>query len=290
MKPYEQIVNYMVDAMLEGTLPWQKPWKDGGTLEMPKNAATGNHYRGINIPMLWASAQKNGYSEAEWATYKQWNEAGQQVGKGQKGSMIVYYGEIVRDDEEEAKKIPFLKSAYVFNKAQLKGYEYQPKEKEPLMERLAHVDKFIANTGAMFEYDETFHASYSPKRDVISMPEPGQFRNIGTQTAAEGYYATALHELSHWTGHPTRLNRDLKGRFGDQSYAAEELIAEMGSAFLCAKLEITDGKKPNHASYIYNWVQILQKDPKAILTAASQASKIVDYTASLQPQKSPAPC
>lgn len=285
MKLYEQITNYFIDAMAHGELPWQAPWKSGGTLEMPSNATTGNHYRGINIPLLWASAQKNGYSESEWATYKQWSEAGQQVDKGQKGSLIVYYGEIIREEEEDAQKIPFLKASFVFNKAQLKGYEMKSKEpQQSLVERIENADIFIKNTGAIIEHDKTFHASYSPKHDKIFMPEPDLFVDTDTQTATEGYYATTLHELTHWTGHEKRNNRDLKNRFGDKGYAFEELVAELGSAFLCAKLEITDGKKPNHGAYLYSWLQILKEDSKAILTAASQASKAVDFVQGLQPK------
>ena len=282
-KDIQQHVTDTIISQLEtGTLPWQKPWEDNGLtgnpFALPKNVTTGNAYRGINIPLLWIAADQNNYPTQEWASFKQWQVQKQQVAAGQKGTLIIYYDTFEKEAESgEVEKIPFIKASYVFNRCQLQGYvpEEQPaSEERPLMQRLSAVDGFLANTGANIIHSGN-RACYSPSTDTIWMPEESRFIKTETSTAQESYYSTLLHELGHWSG--PRLNRDQKGKFRSKSYAHEELVAELGSAFLCAELEITNTPRPDHASYLASWLKVLQDDKRAIFQAASEASRACDY-------------
>ena len=282
---YDLITGKIIEKMQDGNIPWQKPWSSiGYNFTLPNNAITGNQYRGVNIPWLWLSADEKGYDTNEWASLKQWNEQSESIYKGEKGTIVVYYGTFEKEvDEQDKKIIPFLKSSYVFNRCQLKGYEPKPQpEKKNLVEVIPSVKEFVRNTHAIVKHDGNGRAFYSRADDTIHMPLPELFIDTKNQTASEGYYATVLHEGSHWTGPEKRLNRQFGKRFGDKAYAFEELIAEQGSAFLCCDLGITDGPKDNHAAYIQNWIQILKEDKRAIFTAASEASKACDFLHALQ--------
>lgn len=285
---HEKITNTILEQLENGTRPWIKPWNGQNSVPyaLPKNATTGKAYRGINIPLLWISAETGQYATQEWATFKQWQGAKEQVAKGQKGTMIIYYDTLEREkDDGEMQRIPFIKASYVFNRCQLASYDPetvpQPIELPPLVERIAAVDNFIANTKAIIEHHGN-RACYAPGLDKIYMPPEQCFTDTEGSTATENYYSTLLHETGHWSGHPTRCNRKLDGRFGSNAYAFEELIAELSAAFLCAKLGITNAPRPDHTAYLASWLTVLKDNKKAILTAASEASKVVDYLQTLQ--------
>ena len=285
---YDRITTTIIEQLEAGTRPWQKPWTGDNTtpFAIPANGTTGKKYRGINIPLLWIASEAGQYASHEWASFRQWQTQKECVAKGEKGTMIIYYDMLEREQEGgEVKRVPFIKSSYVFNRCQLVSYTPEavaPKEVEPLVFRAVNTDLFVENTGAIVEHRDG-GACYSPMQDRIYMPQVASFIDTQTSTAAENYYSTLLHELSHWSGRPDRCNRKLDGRFGSNAYAFEELIAELSAAFLCAELEITDVPRPDHAAYLASWLTVLKEDKKAILTASSEASKAVDYLQSLQP-------
>jgi antirestriction protein ArdC len=291
---HQQVTDTIIQQLQAGTIPWHQPWVtyrngDPGTpipFKIPHNFTTGNKYRGINIVLLWNAAVNNGFTTSEWASYKQWQDKKEQVKGGEKGTMIVYYDTFEKEVDGEIEKIPFIKSSFVFNRSQLASY--QPEEQpthsviKPAFERITRVEEFVSNTKAIIQHKEP-EAYYSRAFDHINMPEPELFIATATRTAKEAYYSTLLHELTHWSGSPTRLNRIKGKRFGDQNYAAEELAAELGACFLSAELEIEPTIKGDHASYIDHWLGVLKKDKHCIFTAASEASKAVDYLQTLQP-------
>ncbi|PSL24174.1 ArdC family protein [Dyadobacter jiangsuensis] len=245
---------------------------------------TGKSYRGINIPLLWGAAAEKEYTSHQWASFKQWADKKEFVRKGEKATTIVYYDTIEREKDDEIKKIPFLKMSFVFNQCQLQSYKgEEPKpDQADFVTRIQKADDFINNTGAVVKHGGS-RAFYNPAQDYIQMPPTFAFTGTETQNPTEAYYSTKLHELSHWSGVEKRCNRQMGKRFGDDAYAMEELVAEMSSAFLCAGLEITDGPQPDHASYLGDWLTVLKKDKRAILTAAGAASKAGDFLRSLQP-------
>lgn len=315
---HEAITAKIVSAIEAGAGEFQMPWhRPGVAFTIPKNALTDKHYRGSNILSLWIDADEKKFQHQVWATYKQFEELGAQVRKGEKGSLIVKYGEWVpkdnsgvgagrpskrdeKTDDEDGGKRLFAKAAYVFNIDQVDAPEDLRASLLPtvaprrdLTERLDHVDAFIAATGAEFREggQRAFyrHRSLNGDGDFIQMPERNLFTGTATSTPTESYESTRLHELSHWSGASHRLNREFGQRFGDKAYAFEELIAELSAAYLCAGLEITNTPRPDHAQYIANWVEVLKGDTKAIFTAASLATRAVDYLYGLQPKSEPAP-
>jgi antirestriction protein ArdC len=285
----QQVTDIIIQQLETGTIPWQKPWTGGDhfPLTLPRNAATKNWYRGINIVLLWCSSLKNEFQSDEWASFKQWNERKEIVRKGEKGSLIVYYDTFEKEINGEIEKIPFLKSSYVFNKCQLKSFLAGEKENKPVADsfvlRMYDVDDFIENTQATVEHNGR-GARYIPSSDTIVMPHMEQFQTTTTCTATEGYYSTLLHELTHWTGAKDRLNRVGGKKFGDDNYALEELVAEFGAAFLCAGFGMATLEKGDHAGYIENWLKVLKENKQFIFTAASEASKAVEYLNGLQPK------
>lgn len=309
---HEAITTKIVAAIEAGAGEFQMPWhRPGVAFTIPRNAVTERQYRGSNILSLWIDADEKKFEHQVWATFKQWQEIGAQVRKGEKGSLIVKYGEWVpkdaradsnsdakpdnsgKDDEDGGKRL-FAKAAYVFNAQQVDGYDIAPAVPRPdLTERLDHVDAFIAATGAEFREggQRAFyrHRDLNGEGDFIQMPDRTLFTGTTTSTPTESYESTRLHELGHWTGAKHRLDRELGERFGDNKYAFEELIAELSAAYLCAGLEITNTPRPDHAQYIANWVQVLKCDTKAIFTAASMATRAVDYLYGLQSAADPAP-
>ena len=265
-------------------MPWRR---SGGALSMPVNALTGNAYNGINVVSLWVSAELCGYSAPVWATYRQWSERGCQVRKGEKSSLVVFYKEYdSRPDPESADddgKRRVARASYVFNASQVDGFAAPdaPALLGPV-ERLQAVDAFIAATGAKIAHGGE-SAYYRPSTDHIQMPEEGLFCGTDTMTRSEAYYAVLAHELTHWSGAPARLGRDMGKRFGDAAYAAEELVAEIASAFLCAELGITQDTRADHAQYLATWLRLLKDDSRAIFAAAAKASEAVAYLKGLQP-------
>lgn len=285
---HDQVTTTIIDQLEKGVIPWQKPFRDNSftPFNIPVNFTTGNRYRGINIVLLWSSAIKNSYSTDEWASFKQWQSKNERIRKGEKGNLVVYYDTFEKEVDGETKKIPFLKSSYVFNRCQLEGFE-PPKPPEHLEifefgEKIDAIEDFVANTQAIVEFHDG-GACYIPSQDKIMIPNLENFTSTATCTATEGLYSTLMHELTHWSGAEHRLNRITGKRFGDQNYATEELVAEFGAAFLCAGFGLATVEKGDHAGYIDNWLKILREDNRAIFRAASEASKAVDYLNALQP-------
>ena len=271
---YEEVTKRIIAEMETGAVPWLKPWKarpGNHAGIMPQNAATGRAYHGINIPLLWHAAAVKGYATHAWLTYKQAEALNAQVRKGERSTTVVFTKRItVKDrDTEDEKAISMLKTFPVFNVSQVDGLPDTPVIADiPAEECHETLDAFIAATKAEIRHGGDI-ACYVPSLDFINMPPRGAFKS------PEHYYATGLHELAHWTGAKARLDRDLTGRFRTRSYAAEELVAEMGAAFLCAHLNIAGELR--HAGYIQNWLELLKEDNRAIFTAASRASQAADY-------------
>jgi antirestriction protein ArdC len=238
----------------------------------PRPDGLGSASARINIVSLWVSAEARGYSTPIWATYRQWADLGAQVRKGKKSSLVIFYKEYDADanpdDAKDDGKRRVARASYVFNASQVDGFAL-PGTPEPLgpVERIAAADRFIANTDARIEHGGE-RAFYRPSTDHIQMPDEGLFCGTDTMSRSEGYFATLVHELTHWTSPGHRLARDLGKRFGDSAYAAEELVAEIGSAFLCAELGITQDTRPDHAQYLAHWMKLLKDDSRAIFTAA----------------------
>jgi antirestriction protein ArdC len=308
---HEAITAKIIAAIEAGAGDFQMPWhRPGVAFTIPKNALTEQPYRGSNILSLWIDADAKKFEHQIYATFKQWQELGAQVRKGEKGSMIVKYGtwvpqgasknanadaksELRGDDDDQATRM-FAKAAWVFNVQQVDGYAITPKAPRPdLTERLAHVDAFLANTGAEFREggQRAFyrHRDSSGAGDFIQMPERNLFTGTATSTPTESYESTRLHEASHWAGAGHRLNRQMGERFGDKAYAFEELVAELSAAYLCAGLEITNTPRLDHAQYLASWLTVLKGDSKAIFSAASHATRTVDYLYGLQPKLDPEP-
>jgi antirestriction protein ArdC len=279
---YADITSQLVAAIEadpgKPSLPWRRT---SGPLFMPVNALTKNAYNGINVVSLWVAAEVKQYATPIWATYRQWFELGAQVRKDEKSSLVIFYKEFETDPDPQAAdddgKRRFARASYVFNAAQVDGYE-APGAPELLgpIARIDTADRFVAATHARIEHGGD-QAYYAPSSDHIQMPDEGLFCGSATMNREEGYYATLVHELTHWSGAKHRLDRDFGKRFGEEAYAAEELVAEIGAAFLCAELGITQDTRPDHAQYIANWLKLLKSDSKAIFTAAAKASEAAAY-------------
>ncbi|MGN8037820.1 ArdC family protein [Chitinophaga sp. 22321] len=283
---HQQVTDTIIRQLEAGTVPWHQPWKgESRLLDLPKNYTTNKKYRGINILLLWGAALEHQYTSPEWASFKQWQEKKESVRKGEKGNMIVYYDTIEREVDGELKKIPFIKTSVVFNRCQLASYTLEDAADASdieWFERMDHIEDFIANTNAIIE-TRSDGAAYAPALDKIFMPPVEAFIQTETCTATEGYYSTLLHELTHWTGSKARLNREGGKKFGDQHYATEELVAELGAAFMCAEFGIGVLEKGDHAGYIDFWLKVLKENKHCIFTAVSEASKAVDFLQGLQP-------
>lgn len=284
---YQQVTDTIIAQLEKGTAPWHKPWVGGdlNPFRLPVNQKTGKSYQGINILLLWCASMNKDFTCNEWATFKQWSEKNESIRKGEKGSMVVYYDTFEKEVDGEVKKIPFLKQSVVFNRCQLSSFKPEQlidPDAKPLVQRLDKVEGFVANTKAIVRHTG-YKACFVPAKDEIYMPEKNAFIDTDTLNATEAYYSTLLHELTHWSGHSARLDRKQSKKFADMPYAEEELIAELGAAFLCANLEITNAPKPEHAQYIAHWLKVLKQNKYAIISAASSASKAVDYLHSLQP-------
>lgn len=281
---HQHITNQIVTLIEKGAGEFQLPWHKGsGSILRPTNIASKKPYRGVNIVALWAASEFNGYTSGLWGTYRQWQEAGAQVKKGEKASHIVFYKEIdvASDEEGDAGKRLFARASAVFAAEQVDGFAaptIEPVSFDPIVQ----ADRFVSSTGAKIEHGGA-RAYYRLSTDAIQLPPRETFVGTKTSTPAESYYSTLLHELVHWTSHETRCARELGKRFGDQAYAMEELVAELGAAFLCADLSISLDPRPDHAQYLASWLNVLKEDSRAIFTAASKASAASDYLASLQP-------
>lgn len=276
---YQTITDKIIAELSAGTAPWVRPWS-GSPDPLPRNAVSKRPYRGINNVLLGIEAFGHGYATNQWMTFRQANHLGGHVRKGEHGSTIIYYesrlvekesSETLADAGEPEKRfIPLLKVFTVFNLDQIDGLPDFYHQIAPVADWTGEAlpERIIGESGADIRH-QGFRAFYSPPNDLIYLPDRQHFAD------APSYYGTALHELCHWTGHGTRLGRQLGRRFGESAYAMEELIAELGAAFLSAYCRL-DGRL-QHASYIASWLEVLQRDKRAIFVAAAQAQKASDY-------------
>jgi antirestriction protein ArdC len=270
----QTITDKIINLMEAGTTKGGPRWTPSTGRGMPRNAKTAEPYRGINVLLLWAEAAERGYSSNHWLTYKQAEAMGAQVRKGGKSVMCVFFDKIKKDaeDGQEETFYPMAKPFWLFNVAQIDGLPEAlttPAETHSF-NPVTEAEKVLAHTGAQIRhgFDGAF---YVPSRDEICLPDPERF------TSELNYYATALHELGHWTGHERRLNRTFGKRFRDDAYAMEELVAELCAAFSMGHLGMVDGTIEKHASYLQGWIKCLKADKGAIFTAASQAAKAADF-------------
>jgi antirestriction protein ArdC len=282
---HQHITDQIIAAIESGAGEFRLPWhRSAGNIMRPTNIASKNAYRGVNVLTLWASADEKGYSSGTWGTYKQWAEAGAQVRKGEKAAYVVFYKEVTVDDEESDEAVTrlFARATPVFAAEQVDGFT-APIIETPaiIIPPIEQAEAFVAKTNAPITHGGS-RAFYRPSTDSIQLPPREAFIGSPSSTAGESYYSTLLHELTHWTSAETRCNRQLGKRFGDDAYAMEELVAELGAAFLCADLRITAAPRPDHAQYLDHWLTVMKADKKAIFTAASKASEAVTFLASLQ--------
>lgn len=276
---YREITDQIIEAIEAGAEKYQMPWHvNGADSVLPVNASTHRPYRGINVMMLWAVAAKKEYATSLWATYQQWHELGAQVRKGEKSTSVVFWKFFDEEDEAEASegnersnhKGVMARAYHVFNAAQVDGYEIPAIPYLPETERIERAEQFFGGLQADIREGGS-RAFYSPAEDYIQMPPFAAFKK------ADFRYSVLAHEVTHWSGAITRLNRDLAPRFQKEAYAAEELIAELGSAFICAELELEIEPRRDHAPYIQSWLNVLRHDRRAIFTAATKAQQAVDW-------------
>jgi antirestriction protein ArdC len=276
---YARVTDQIVTAIEQGVGNWRMPWHTSGRFAFsPINVASKKPYRGINTVCLWAAAQAKGYESGEWATYQQWQDRGAQVRNGEKSTLVVFWkfankaGESQDDSEQSASssRLLFTRGYSVFNAAQVDGYTPRTDKETPIPERVAHADAFFSGVGADIRHGGN-QAFYSLTTDHIQMPPFEAFRD------GLSYYSTLAHEHTHWTATAGRCNRELGKRFGDNAYAAEELIAELGAAFTCAHLGLSTEPRADHAQYIQSWLRVLKADKRAIFTAASKAQQACDW-------------
>ena len=289
---YDEITDKIIAELEAGRVPWAQPWGTAAAkapLAMPKNASTNRLYSGVNILLLWGSTIENGFKGQSWLTFRQALSLGGHVRKGERGTTVVYADRFVPSDEkrraaetgEEAQAIPFLKRFTVFNCDQCDDLPDEiataaPPTPPGLIEPT--VEALIKATGITFHIGGN-RAFYAPVEDYVQVPPPqAYFEPIN-------WHRTALHELAHASGHRSRLNRDLSGSYGTKKYAFEELVAELAAAFGCASLGIVPTVR--HSDYIGAWLEVLREDNRAIVRAASQASKAADYLLGFVPDIGP---
>ena len=280
---YTRITDQIVTALEAGVKPWHRPWNAGHTEGRIMRPLRSNlePYRGINVLTLWMEAAAHGYTSPVWLTFRQAKALGGHVRKGEQGSLVVYASTLNREEtdvttgEATERVIPFLKGYTVFNVTQVEGlpghfYAQEGRPTQPV-ERIAKAEAFVAATRANITLSGS-QASYCLGDDVVRMPPIDAFEDV------QAYYATLIHELTHWTRHSTRLDRDLgRKRWGDAGYAMEELVAELGAAFVLADLDLSPQPRAAHASYIASWLAVLRHDKRAIFSAAAYAQRAADY-------------
>ena len=278
---HAHVTDTIIAAIEAGATEFTLPWQRTGIGDvLPVNAATGAAYNGINILSLWATAMNRGYQRGLWATYRQWAELGAQVRKGERGSCVVFYKHYETDpdpqDDSDDGKRRVARASWVFNAAQVEGFDLPDLPDLPPIERIARAEALIARhcLDIRFGGDQAY---YSRSQDFIQMPDERLFSAADAARRSEDYYAVLFHELTHYSGAPHRLNRELGKRFGDHAYAMEELVAELGAAFLCGSLSITPAPRPDHAGYIAHWLGVMKADKRAIFTAAAKANEAVSF-------------
>jgi antirestriction protein ArdC len=278
----DKIVAMMESGLSEGK--WRAPWHaEGGFGDLPRNVITGKSYQGLNVIVLWGQAHAKGYESNVWGTYKQWESKGANVRQGEKGTLAFYWNRVEKKDRTTGEYFHppqymlFASGFTLFNANQVDGWQAPPKPvtaPKVIGERHPVAEAYFAAIPAKVNHGGN-KAFYSPGGDFIGLPDFDAF------DSPESYYATRGHESVHWTMAKDRCDRNMSGRFGDQAYAAEELVAELGAAFLCAGLGITNEPREDHATYLASWLKVLKGDKTAIFTAASKANAAVKYLDSL---------
>lgn len=283
---YQRVTDQIIQAIEAGADKWEMPWHSQETaFRYPTNIESGKQYRGVNVLGLWASSYLQGFQEPVWGTFKQWSDKSLFVRKGEKATIGVFWKrldapgdpEASGGDHQEGRDGPRLiaRAFPLFNAQQIEGYEAPALPETPHVERVQRAEEFFAALGAELRHGGG-KAFYRPEGDYIQMPPFEAFFD------PIAYYSTLAHEATHWSGHKSRLDRDLKGRFGSESYAAEELIAELGAAFIAADLELATDPRPENAAYIQSWLKVLREDNRAIFTASSHAQRAADFMHSFQ--------
>lgn len=280
---YRAVTQNIIEAIEAGAGTFVMPWHAGSAATgKPENAYTRMEYHGINVIALWAQACLAGFGSGYWASYKQWQHVGAQVKRGERGTTIVFFRRLdgpeskTEEDEDQRRHRLVARASRVFNADQVEGWQ-QPMlyPKADLVETLAAAETFVLATGARIIHGGP-RAFYSISEDVIRLPDRVRFTGTNTSTATEAYYATVFHELVHWTGAAHRLDRSL-GVITKAELAAEELIAEIGAAFLCADLHVVNTPRADHAAYVANWLKLLRGDARAIFTAARAANAAASH-------------
>lgn len=268
---YSEVTDRILEALDQGVIPWHRPWKTTGNVSgLPSNAITNRCYSGLNILLLWLTSHQRGYRESRWLTFNQARQAGGMVRKGEKGTLVTLWKPFEKEDEQsgEKKKLLLLRGFTVFNLEQVDGLELSAEPSEPRLPMNEAARQVVERTGANVQHRGN-QAFYSPAADQITMPELAAFES------EEAYWGTLLHELTHWTGHASRCDRFQEART-KANYAFEELVAEMGSAFLCAQVGVPlEGLQ--HPSYLDHWRKVLQEDNRAIMRAASLARQASEF-------------
>ncbi|QKC86737.1 zincin-like metallopeptidase domain-containing protein [Mesorhizobium sp. NZP2077] len=275
---YTRVTAEIIAAIEQGAGEWHAPWFHNGTsAARPTNISSGKRYRGINTVALWVAAMAVGHGDGLWGTYRQWQEAGAQVRKGERSTTVVLWKQIASseptnddDSDDGGHRRMFARAFSVFNVAQVDGYECPPADTLPESERLTHAEAFITNLGIKTVFGGS-EAYYLPSSDTVFMPD---FASFGD---AASFYGTWTHESGHASGSKHRLDRDLSGRFGSAAYAAEECCVEILSGLILADLGIAHHPRADHAAYIASWIKVLKDDARAIFTAASKAQQAADW-------------
>src|SRR5258708_6484458 len=274
---YQRVTSQIVNAIEAGVSNWRMPWHTSGKFAFsPVNVTSKKFYRGINTVCLWAAAQAKGYERGEWATYQQWQDKGAQVRKGEKATLVVFWKfandstETQEGETSHSSRLLFTRGYSVFNASQVDGYTPTDDPEVSMPERIERAETFFSRIGADLRHGGN-RAYYALDSDHIQMPEFGAFvENVA-------YYSTLAHEHTHWTAKAGRCDRQLGKRFGDNAYAAEELIAELSAAFTCAHLGLSTEPREDHAQYWASWLKVLKADTRAIFTAASKAQQAADW-------------
>ncbi|WP_178306585.1 ArdC family protein [Vibrio algicola] len=267
---HQEITNQIIEALEAGVKPWVCPWNTTRSTSLPYNGSTGKPYSGMNIMLLWTASSKRRFSSPTWFTFKQATALGGKVRKGEKGTRIFFYSKVEKKDEQtgEEKTYPVIKTYIVFNADQVDSISSESVLHHSREACDMPFDQFLKSTGADI-VENGIKAFYRSSTDQIVLPFRDRFTNF------VDFEATALHELTHWTGHKSRCDRKLGNVFGSKDYAQEELVAELGSAFLMAELGISG--EVQHESYIANWLTALKNDKRYIFKAASMANKAYSY-------------
>lgn len=270
-----KITTRIIDLLENGVKHSGKRWINNFCKESPRNLKSKNAYRGINALTLWAESMERGYSSPYWLTYNQATELGGSVRKGEKSVICCYYNMVTKKEMDDGlvdegaieNSYLLMKPFWLFNLEQIDGLVSADNSLE--FEPIDKAEALIAATGAEI-HNGGNKARYFPAFDAIELPKKEAF------TSVENYYATAFHELGHWTGHETRLKRDFSGKFKSEAYAMEELVAELSAAFMMGELGLS-GSLEMHASYIDSWLEVIKSHEGALFTAASQSQKAADY-------------